>query len=186
MRILITGCGRSGTKFTSHLIKNLGLNVKHEKPGKNGTIDWHLAPILKNIHSDFNVILHQVRHPIKVISSMQNTNSWKYIEKFLPQTKNKDIIHRSMIYWFKWNQMVEPYAHFRYQLEEIEEEIVFNEICKLLKVKADKSCITKTKNNPRNFNKRNHSNLNWSVLQKKDAKLTEKIKELAKKYKYKI
>jgi hypothetical protein len=35
--LLITGCGRSGTHYSSALFKHLGLDLPHESVGRDGT-----------------------------------------------------------------------------------------------------------------------------------------------------
>jgi len=186
MKILVTGCGRSGTEYIHHIIKALGLHVGHEKMGKNGTVDWHKASILKKNHNKYDVIFHQIRHPVKTIASMQVTNSWKFISKFIPSISNKEIVEKGMLYWYYWNKAVEPYSHFTYQLEQIKDPQVFGRFCELLKVKADFSVFKKVESNTKNFHRRKHEDLTWENLENENKDLSDKIKILAEKYGYEI
>jgi hypothetical protein len=92
-RLLVTGCGRSGTKFIAALLQNLGMDVRHEQMGADGIATWCMA-----VESDdspwgggrrgvhFKTILHQVRHPLKVIPSLLTftSPSWEFIEQYVP------------------------------------------------------------------------------------------------------
>ncbi|MEL7422698.1 MAG: hypothetical protein AAFN81_06895, partial [Bacteroidota bacterium] len=89
-KIMIIGCGRSGTTYTSKLFKSFGYEVGHERLGKNGISSWMLVsdqtqvpigPSFKDLRSLELPIVHQVRHPIKAISSLQATGhiSWKFL-----------------------------------------------------------------------------------------------------------
>ena len=96
-RFVITGCGRSGTTYTTAVLKKLGIRVEHEvflskiKPKKFGfflhrpsrtlyfrTIDWEndlqgeiawqAAPLLSRLPRDI-ITFHQIRHPLKFVRS---------------------------------------------------------------------------------------------------------------------
>jgi len=186
MYLLITGCGRSGTCYISNIIQTLGLDIKHENAGRNGRVDWHYASKLKEVYKKYDMVFHQVRHPLEVISSMQTTNSWKYIKITIPEITEASLIKKCMLYWYYWNQLVEPYAKFQYQLEQIKKPNIFNKFCELLNVEVDFNVFDKVEKNIRNFNKRNHKNLTWKNLERVDFDLTKNIKKLATKYGYKI
>lgn len=50
-RSLITGCGRSGTLFTTQLLQALGYDARHERSGGQGTVCWYCCQLLtKNIN----------------------------------------------------------------------------------------------------------------------------------------
>lgn len=50
-RCLITGCGRSGTLFTTQLLRALGYDARHERSGGQGTVCWYCCQLLtKNIN----------------------------------------------------------------------------------------------------------------------------------------
>lgn len=78
--LLITGCGRSGTTYISAVLQEFGLDVRHECYGADGICSWPMTvvdddlpwkwlPPGRNKDMKFTHILHQVRHPLKVIAS---------------------------------------------------------------------------------------------------------------------
>jgi hypothetical protein len=97
-RFIITGCGRSGTRYISHLLTNIGLECTHEiyfphhvysnyhiikyylaKLGliklkwgvpPYGEAAWEAAPFLQYLPSK-TIVFHQIRHPLDYIKSRQ-------------------------------------------------------------------------------------------------------------------
>jgi len=95
-KFIITGCGRSGTKYTTELLTELGVKCSHEKIFPDitdsnkgillrpfykmglckikwnfpplGEAAWEATPFLRYISDDV-VIFHQVRNPISFIKS---------------------------------------------------------------------------------------------------------------------
>ena len=151
-QILITGCGRSGTKYIARVLERVDLEVRHERKGRDGCSAWHiaspLAPLARpNINEDIlsgnplrlreinekAIILHQVREPIAVISSTRifHDSSWEFIYKNILQIKRSmTLTHRCMAYWFYWNLLAESQAEWTYQVERLFEPVIFNEFCK--------------------------------------------------------
>ena len=82
-KYLIVATPRSATAFTARLLSNLGLNCGHEKhfgldthlsqflncEGIVGDSSWLAVPFLNQLPKDVK-ILHQTRHPLKVIRSL--------------------------------------------------------------------------------------------------------------------
>lgn len=76
--VIITGCGRSGTGFIAEVMNRLGLPCGHERAVRPdgfkgwgdlvGDVSWFAPPYLHQMPAD-TVILHQVRHPRRVIES---------------------------------------------------------------------------------------------------------------------
>lgn len=66
--IYVIGCPRSGTTFTSKVFRAAGIDVAHERQGADGVSDWR--EIVQEIPASA-VVLHQVRHPLECITSMQ-------------------------------------------------------------------------------------------------------------------
>ena len=40
LKVLVIGCGRSGTLYTATVLQLLGIDVGHELPGRNGMVSW--------------------------------------------------------------------------------------------------------------------------------------------------
>ena len=111
MKVLITGCGRSGTQYLSEVLKYHDLDFLHEDiRGKDGTISWFLmfdrqdipfwniskknyVNFKPNYNNHFNKKILLVREPLKVITSVFNTfqnKSLKYIKNCIPEITNQD------------------------------------------------------------------------------------------------
>src|SRR6188472_3358246 len=116
--LLITGCGRSGTHFTARLLQEMGLDVGHETVGKDGAASWkHIVSgtfvyVGKNRTQEirdenFTPILHQVRHPLKVIASMQtfSPSTWGFMAQFISLDLKTPVIARAMQGWVEWNRL---------------------------------------------------------------------------------
>lgn len=106
-KLLITGCGRSGTLYAAELWRALGLDIRHERPvppngvmGADGMSSWFLAvddPEVPSgpsgINYDFVVVIQQVRHPLKVIASVaqfilkEGERAPDFIERNVPEIK---------------------------------------------------------------------------------------------------
>lgn len=90
-KILITGCGRSGTGYISNYLTGAGIKCGHEdvftlngfKGWKDYEADssWFAAPFLDELDGDVRIV-HIVRHPDKVVNSFYrlglfSTLSWR-------------------------------------------------------------------------------------------------------------
>lgn len=191
--LLITGCARSGTTFTSKFFLECGLGIFHEAIGPHGSASWLMAVKTKkcpwgdpNHRVSFQHIFHQVRDPLKVIASVYTAEpyeSWKYICKHVPQIKMSDSkLLRSAKYWYYWNLKAERKAELTYRIEEIES--VLDKMSRILKIPLDKSVLA---NIPKDINTRgNHYiEVTWEKLADElPSDLYKKIRRMAKRYGY--
>lgn len=191
--LLITGCGRSGTHYTARLLQEMGLDVPHERVGVDGAASWKHVVSGTFVYlgkkreaeidsSGFDRILHQVRHPLKVISSMQtfSDSTWSYMAKFIDLDMKAIPVKRAMQAWVHWNRLVESKAHWRFQIEELPER--FQEFCQQagLPVRSMPHVPHEAKDSRiSRFNP-----LDWDDLQKCDASLAEEVRQLACAYGY--
>ena len=155
-KLLIIGCGRSGTKYAAELLQEFGIDVRHEVMGEAGMVSWfatfedccslpgeHLPSIS---HSDY-LILHQVRHPLKTIASLRTITerSWQRIALHVPEVRQTtSLLARCMHYWYVWNLAAEMKAILTFRVEDLDRR-------GLSKVAHD-------------VNQREHAVLDWSVL----------------------
>ncbi len=148
LKVLVTGCGRSGTKFTALLLRRLGLDVRHEKLGRDGIAAWPLAvrtsttpwcPVVAP--ERFGEIFHQVRDPLEVICSVASfkPDSWAYVYAHTSASGAEPLVLRGARYWLEWNEHAERIATWRYRIEDI--VAVFDELCERLDVTADRSTL---------------------------------------------
>jgi hypothetical protein len=149
--ILVTGCGRSGTKYTAELLQRVGLDVLHEKMGADGIATWCMAvdscdsPWGGGRHDlKFKTILHQVRHPLKVIPSLTTftARSWQFIERYVPCPQSDPVILRAAKYWYYWNLEAEKIASWRYRIEALPQ--IFDEFCRRLGVEPRREALAQT------------------------------------------
>ena len=191
--LVIIGCGRSGTKYASNIFKKSGFDVGHEGLGLNGISSWCLVPYTdlrvwgpswKEIKSFDNVVVHQVREPLKTISSLQTFEeiSWDFIGKFINFNRRDSRTLRAMKYWYFWNKLAEKKAVITYKVEDFNS--VFFKLCNMVRFNVDKKSAENVMATEKKANRRKHVYLTWMDLKNEDAALTEKIKKLAKSYRY--
>lgn len=130
-KILVTGCGRSGTQFTWKILNSLGIEVGHEKMERNGTVDWTAVSWEPQRLNQFDLILHQVRHPLKVISSWHTVEeshpsgkwAWGFLYNTLSIPPEMSLLEKLMIYWLHWNLRAEEITRKTYQVERFMQEV---------------------------------------------------------------
>jgi len=148
-KLLITGAPRSGTYFTTRLLFNLGLDIKHEEVDTNGTVSsLHLLTT-----SGFTKIAHQIRDPLKSISSLHkidwlskelwleskhNENFANHVDVnkksnkhsdirlgevawlyFLDKIKDRNLTRKCMKAYISWNTIAMKKSEFTYKLEDV-------------------------------------------------------------------
>ena len=132
--LLITGVGRSGTLYTTHVLRAAGYDVGHEHHlGAHGMVSWEWAieaDFYPNWHvcnqPEFDVILHQVRHPLKTIASCTkavNKEAWRYIYANTPIDPESPLLQRCAEYWYHWTLYAEKRASWTYQVEMLDKLI---------------------------------------------------------------
>jgi hypothetical protein len=148
--LLITGCPRSGTKYVSHLLTELGREIGHEKMGRHGIASWCMAVQAQKApwgparehHHTFDVILHQVRNPKVVIPSMSTLKdqSWEFVYEHTPCDRTEPLVLRAAKAWYHWNLHAQSVAHWRYRVEQLED--AFPEFCEWACVRPDRAVLS--------------------------------------------
>ena len=197
MNILVTGTGRSGTTYTTAVLKKLGIRVNHEKMGPDGTCSWRL-PYNKPYYrvpvnrypvsglSGFTHIFHQVRNPLDSIASMHTITkrSWEYIcyteSKISMSAMNDSLLLRCMKYWLYWNIQCYSISLFTYRIESFN----FLDITNVLGVTPTDEQIQDAIEVDHDVNSREHEDITYNDLVCEDADMALDIKELAEKYGY--
>lgn len=199
--ICITGCGASGTKAISIIMYRAGIQVGHERMGRDGMASWYVAVgktkipgIRRQVYfQDFPsppLVLHQVRHPLHSISTTQrfSSDTWKWVCAHIKEMKQSDSkILRCMKYWLYWNERAERLAQWRYRIESLAE--VWDELAELTQrpalVKHKRACLA-LNNGRLHTRKKKYRPVTWEQLEHIDAQLTEKIKSKGREYGYEI
>lgn len=191
--LLVTGTGRSGTHYTSELLKQLGYDVPHESVGKDGAASWkHIVSgtfvyIGKNREVEidstgFTRILHQVRHPLKVIASMQtfSDSTWQFMSEHIDLDPKSPVIPRAMNAWIQWNQLVEQKADWRFRIEDLKQN--FPEFCEHAGIPV---CDFPTiPHQSRDSRTERYKPLSFSDLEQADITLAQSVENLAQRYDY--
>jgi len=164
---LITGCGRSGTKYTSKVLQACGLDIRHEAIGKDGAVSsiWaleaekYVGRHARGSRSMFDVVLHQVRHPLQAIASMTTARpeSIKWVEENTNQKYTGDIIKWTSEHWLYWNILCEKQAVITYRVEAMRE--AWTAISNILGINVPFPAGI-----PTNINTRKHMTLSWEEI----------------------
>lgn len=134
-KLLIIGCGRSGTEFMATFLRASGLDVLHERPcSKDGCVSWPMVvshyspwgPLEENPR--YEHIFHQVRNPLHVITSWTvnlkqlKSDEWRFVRAHIPEISSSDplLVHAAK-YWYYWNLKAEALAEWRYRIEDLNE-----------------------------------------------------------------
>jgi hypothetical protein len=196
-KLMIIGCGRSATHFASHLFHELGIHIGHERLEKHGIVSWTLVPdtyttvwgpSYNQIRHLYIPIVHQVRNPLDVISSVgtvfSDRKSWNFISKFIPINVNDSLILRGMKYWYFWNLLAEKKAVYTYRVENIENELEKLLVIGRFETTVDNEHMLEAMSN--RISVRKHPNLTWNDLKEADKALTNMIITMSKRYGYNV
>jgi hypothetical protein len=152
--VLVTGCPRSGTKYISCVLAELGLDVQHEAIGRDGSSSWCMAVDAETTPwgpprraFSFDITLHQVRNPVAVIPSFSTLTppSWHFIYDRTPCRPDDPPLARSAKLWYYWNLHAGRVAQWRYRVEQL--PAVFDEFCHHIGVPADRRALGRVATN---------------------------------------
>lgn len=115
MRCLVIGTGRCGTLYAAKYLQALGLDVPHEKMGRDGTSNWWLGvPWEMYPTPKFDRVLHIYREPLATISSLTTCGPqhefWQHSIQNSPVQASDPVLVRAMKHWLYWNSMCELIA----------------------------------------------------------------------------
>lgn len=192
--LLITGCARSGTTYISNFLCQSGVDVPHERVGKEGCVSWMMAA--DTIHAPwgpgsatfaFEHTFHQVRDPLKSISSlaMEPEQAWEFVRANVPEIQIDDsLLTKCAKYWIYWNMMAEQKAEWTYRIEDLSK--VVGEMEARLGRSLKRELLNKLSKttNGRYHDKKQYT---WKNLKADlEPKLFAKLQALAKRYGYSI
>lgn len=116
----------------SRMLTAAGMTVPHEQMGADGTIssfftvdDYYYC---RGAHRDgrrsawtFDVMAHQVRHPLGVIASLADYRYapwWHWQEKHTGVSFDLAPVERATEFWLRWTSLADDVAPMRYQIEQ--------------------------------------------------------------------
>ncbi len=183
---LVTGSGRSGTKYISTVLRVCGLGVGHEHLGVDGIVSGfycfesdhypgaHVSPRPK-----FDLILHQVRDPLKAIGSITTGRSRKWASQFVDVEKSASSLRWSCYYWLAFNLEAERQALFTYRIEDLED--IWEKLQDALSFDTPYSVVSDV---PKNINTRSHRRYKWNDIKEAAPEIYGNIRNAARRYGY--
>lgn len=86
---------------------------------------WLAAPYLGLPELEGVTVVHLVRHPKKVIDSQMRIRAFEgkhprfheWQMRHLPELEGLPPLHQAALFYVRWNQMIEPHADIRWQIE---------------------------------------------------------------------
>jgi hypothetical protein len=194
MKILITGCARSGTSYAWEILTRLGMEMRREVCGtdKHGAVDWMSAFLTRRYTRTY----HQVREPLRVIESCHTISkaSWDIILHYESRIGEDDsLLLKAMKFWLYWNGHLEEVAYKTYRVEDFLS--VVPEIVEPFGIEVghgrlgQASVVVPVSANTRRTVSAYRSKiprLTWKSLKAADPGLTEAIQEMAKRYGYDV
>jgi len=176
--------------------------------GRDGAASWFMAVDDANppfgpgtAGYQFDLVLHLVRHPLKVIPSMaqfilqKGLYSPEYIEHHAPETRlrfedralqpKEQLILRAARYWYHWNSLAQAKADETVQVEQLIPELPA--LCKLLGVEHKPGVAEKISRNTNarwQYVREDPWIIEWADIETLDSALSDRIRELAAYYGY--
>lgn len=188
--IVVQSAPYSATTGICKYLQSCNRRVGHEEVLEHGISSWYHTHFTRRdfIEEGFDedvTILHQVRHPLMVISTLMAMTRLKWQKmnmilapRELPNMKPDKPVENGMIFWYCWNKMADEHADYTYKIETLRSEW--------------KSFLCAVKAHDRIFP--HHSTtinrhgvqkiFSWNDLYKVNPSLTMDILELSDKYGY--
>lgn len=191
---IILSCPCSGTKFITDLFKRVGLNVGHERFGRNGIAYWRLVGGPENTRGAGPVkmadqrVLHQVREPLAAIGAIQTIgfHSWIFLRNqgvFSDMRESR--LTRAAKVWVEWNKRAEKISKHTYRVENLKS--IWEQFCGWTGIEADVSILDTV---PPDTNTRKgkfeRPPVSLNALRKANAKLCDEVVALATHYGYEV
>lgn len=127
--VVVKAAPYSGTLGICHFLRSVGREIGHEVVANHGISAWYYAHFDRGnwVSVGFGMdttILHQVRHPLMVISGLMGMTGlpWKIQRgiiklRNLPVKMTANITEQAMIFWLWWNKMASVDADYSYKIE---------------------------------------------------------------------
>jgi len=183
-RVLVTGIGRSGTKYMSSVLTESGLACGHEAlfdwrtkklpswRGKTAESSWYATPWLSH-YGDTVLKIHLVRHPLDWLSSWVDTvwvkrssGTFVALEHATGidwhKRADRDPVNAAMELWVLWNGLIDKYADMRLQVEAITSCDIQKAMRHTRASFSEETITAALENVPTHVNSRPHAHYKWS------------------------
>jgi hypothetical protein len=206
MAFLVTGCGRSGTNYTSVLLNACGVLCGHEAVFYPTTTtpqwgswqaeaSWLAVPHLGTLSKELP-IYHQVRNPLEVLRSFLGFKFFsapfddaghgpylRAIQKHDPAIFSfADPLHRAMMYWIRWNQAAEAHSCMTYRVEDLDARSL-EQLCGE-GLDPEKVAHALASTSRRSNGRKRDENLGWSNIPQ--SALGTQLRDMAERYGYAV
>lgn len=143
IRLIVTGTGRSGTRYISKVLTRLGVKCGHENvfsihgvqippEGMRADASWLAGPFLHQMNPEQITIAHQLRDPFKVIGSLVSVPGLlqkplsaygEFISRIFPliwdKGYNLSLFERGACFFLSWSQMIAESRNFTWKVEDV-------------------------------------------------------------------
>ena len=176
MRLLVTGAGRSGTRWLTFALRSCGISARHEVAysiDRHGEGDWQCE--LSWLAAPYTPVdawtVHMVRHPLAQIASRAAWGSFEPgppVGRYDPRVKGRwaidtcpeiaegaTPIERAAIHWVRWNEYVDG-VHEILRLEDVTASEV-SRLARLVNPDAHPPTLP-----PRNNQSQRPSHITWA------------------------
>ena len=137
MKLAIIGCARSDIKHTVELLQFANIRVGFEKLLDDGIGSWFASADDVEIEhrsengdfkpmalEHFSYVVHQTRHPLAVISSLQRTpmqrEQQKFVQKHVRTLGSPDSLLWAMTYWLNWTDLCASKTDLQFRVEVVQ------------------------------------------------------------------
>ena len=207
MKILIAAPIKSGTKYIYRALNDVGIEIGHEKPKKDGLVGYSF--IMQDLDK-YEIIVQQTRETLKSISSASTYRSFwfeicephlnitsdypkichecnklgiKKTDGCSMRPKENYVCHikvlRTMRYWHAMCQKAEEISSWRYKIEDYyDKQSVRLHLHNLVGAKTTNIAFENKSSSS------GYTLLDWDYLKKIDPELTKMIKEKTEMYGY--
>ena len=193
--VLISAAPRSGTRYITYVLQDLGIKMKHEEVDKDGLVSWqHITPSPFSVEP--RMVMHIVREPLKTIASMAFALEpcaypfmWYSIYGYVPiigkdfnLANEEDYLSMAVQFWVLWNELIEEKAVYRYKLEEFTSSLIrIYEVIKRMPFVPRMNASV-----PVGINAIEHRDTTWDELFKVNPEYTRRAQEVSVRYGYSI